>query len=122
MRGSFVTRMLQDVRFALRVLRKSPAFSASVIVALGIGANTALFSLVNSVQLNPLPYLHSNQLVALYENKPGQAAPVSYPNFLDWQRAAQSFSSMAIYRHERSPRRGSGRRCLRRWYPDGRPA
>ena len=84
------------------MLRKSPAFSATVIVtlALGIGANTALFSIVNSVLLNPLPYPSSHQLVALYESKPGQEAPVSYPNFLDWQRTAQSFSSMAIYRHE----------------------
>ncbi len=84
------------------MLRKSPAFAATVIVtlALGIGANTALFSIVNSVLLNPLPYPHSQQLVALYESKPGQEAPISYPNFLDWQRMAQSFSSMAIYRHE----------------------
>jgi predicted permease len=84
------------------MLRKSPAFSATVIVtlALGIGANTALFSIVNSVLLNPLPYPSSHQLVALYESKPGQEAPISYPNFLDWQRTAQSFSSMAIYRHE----------------------
>lgn len=84
------------------MLRKSPAFAATVIVtlALGIGANTALFSIVNSVLLNPLPYPHSQQLVALYESKPGQEAPISYPNFLDWQRMAQSFSSMAIYRHD----------------------
>jgi predicted permease len=97
-----VIALLQDVRFTLRMLRKSPAFSATVIVtlALGIGANTALFSIVNSVLLNPLPYPRSHQLVALYESKPGQQAPVSYPNFLDWQRMAKSFSSMAIYRHE----------------------
>ena len=85
------------------MLRKSPAFSAAVIVtlALGIGANTALFSIVNSVLLNPLPYPHSNQLVAIFEIKPGfEQGSISYLNFLDWQRAAQSFSSMAIYRHE----------------------
>jgi predicted permease len=98
-----VTRVLQDVRFAFRMLRKSPAFSATVVVtlALGIGANTALFSVVNSVLINALPYPHSNQLVALYESKPGLAqGPISYLNFQDWQRAAQGFSSMAIYRHE----------------------
>jgi predicted permease len=53
------------------------------------------------VLLNPLPYPRSHQLVALYESKPGlEQGPISYPNFLDWHRAAQSFSSMAIYRHE----------------------
>ena len=106
-----VTAMLQDVRFALRMLRKAPAFSATVIVtlALGIGANTALFSVVNSVLLNPLPYPRSNQLVALYASKPGLGqGPISYLNFLDWQRAAQSFSSMAIYRHEDYNLMGSG--------------
>ncbi len=85
------------------MLVKSPAFSAAVMVtlALGIGANTALFSVVNSVLLNPLPYPRSQQLVTLYESKPGlDQEPISYPNFLDWQRAAHSFSSMAIYRHE----------------------
>ena len=95
--------LLQDIRFALRMLLKSPAFSAAVIVtlALGIGANTALFSIVNSVLLNPLPYPQSSQLVALYGDKPGLGlGPISYPNFLDWQRSAQSFSSMAMYRHE----------------------
>ena len=106
-----MTSVLQDVRFAFRMLRKAPAFSATVIVtlALGIGANTALFSIVNSVLLNPLPYHHSHQLVALYESKPGlEQGPISYPNFLDWERAAQSFSSMAIYRHEDYNLMGSG--------------
>jgi predicted permease len=106
-----LTAVLQDVRFALRVLRKAPAFSATVIVtlALAIGANTALFSIVNSVLLAPLPYRHSSRLVALYESKPGLGqGPISYLNFLDWQRAAQSFSSMAIYRHEDYNLMGSG--------------
>ena len=103
--------LVQDVRFAFRMLVKSPAFTAAVIVtlALGIGANTALFSIVNSVLLNPLPYPRSNQLVALYEDKPGLGqGPISYLNFLDWQRTAQSFSSMAIYRHEDYNLMGSG--------------
>jgi predicted permease len=107
----FVSALLQDVRFAFRMLLKSPAFSATVIItlALGIGANTALFSVVNSVLLNPLSYPRSNQLVALYEEKPGLGqGPISYPNFLDWQRSAQTFSSMAIYRHEDYNLMGSG--------------
>jgi predicted permease len=98
-----VTRWLQDFRFAVRMLIKSPAFSVTVILtlALGIGANTALFSVVNSVLLNPLSYPRADRLVALYEKKPGlEQGPISYLNFLDWQRATQTFSSMAIYRHE----------------------
>jgi predicted permease len=92
-----------DIRYALRVLLKSPGFTSIIIatLTLGIGANTALFSVVNGVLLNPLPYPGSAQLVAIYQKDPGMdQAPVSYLNFLDWQRASQSFSSMAIYRHE----------------------
>ncbi len=98
-----MTTLLQDIRYALRMLLKFPVFSAIVIVtlALGIGANTALFSVVNGVLLNPLPYPHASQLVALYEKNAGMIrAPISYLNFLDWQRATRTFSSLAIYRHE----------------------
>ena len=93
------------------MLRKSPAFSVTVVatLALGIGANTALFSVVNSILLNPLPYPRANQLVALSERKAGaDQGPISYPNFLDWERAAKNFSSMAIYRHEDYNLTGSG--------------
>ena len=88
-----------DIRYALRMLLKSPGFTAIIIatLALGIGANTALFSVVNGVLLNPLPYPRSAQLVAIYQKDPAMdQAPVSYLNFLDWQRTAESFSSMAI--------------------------
>src|SRR5260370_14782675 len=69
-------------------------------LALGIGTNTALFSVVNGVLLNPLPYPNPGQLVALYGKAPGYAqAPIAYPNFLDWQRDAHSFSSIALYRN-----------------------
>ncbi len=98
-----MTTLLQDIRYALRMLLKFPAFTAVVIVtlALGIGANTALFSVVNGVLLSPLPYPHSTQLVAVYEKNAGMdRAPISYLNFLDWQRATRTFSSLAIYRHE----------------------
>ena len=98
-----MTTLLQDIRYALRMLLKYPAFTAVVIVtlALGIGANTALFSVVNGVLLSPLPYPHSTQLVAVYEKNAGMdRAPISYLNFLDWQRATRTFSSLAIYRHE----------------------
>jgi len=92
-----------DLRHSLRTLLKSPAFTAIAVLtlALGIGANTALFSVVNGVLLNPLPYPHSAQLVSVSEKRPGvdQAPPV-YLNFLDWQRETRTFSSMALYRNE----------------------
>jgi predicted permease len=93
----------QDLRQGLRLLRKSPAFAAIAILtlALGIGANTALFSVVNGVLLSPLAYPQPGQLIAIYGNTPGfQHASINYPNFLDWQRATKTFSSMAIYRNQ----------------------
>src|SRR5205085_5327527 len=64
-----------------------------------IGANTALFSVVNGVLLNPLPYPHSEQLVTLHESKPNFATgSISFANFLDWQKDNQTFSSMAVQR------------------------
>src|SRR6266699_2045568 len=95
--------LLQDFRYGLRMLAKSPGFTAIAILtlALGIGANTALFSVVNGVLLNPLAYPHSGQLVALYGKTDGfDQAPIAYLNFLDWQRDTQTFSSMAIYRNQ----------------------
>ena len=93
----------QDLRYAIRMLAKSPGFAAIAILtlALGIGANTALFSVVNGVLLNPLAYPQSGQLVTIYENTPGfKNAPINYINFLDWERDNKSFSSMAIYRNQ----------------------
>ena len=98
-----MTTLAQDLRYAVRMLLKSPGFAAIAVLtlALGIGANTSLFSVVNGVLLNPLPYPHSDQLVAVSANAPGfNQAPVAYLNFLDWQRDAQTFSSMAIYRNQ----------------------
>jgi predicted permease len=104
--------LLQDVRYAFRILAKSPSFTTIAVctLALGIGASTALFSVVNGVLLNPLPYPHPSQLVALYEKNAGiPEAPISYLNFLDWQRESKTFASMAIYRHEDYNLRGTGR-------------
>jgi predicted permease len=95
--------LLQDLRYGLRMLGKSPGFTAIAILtlALGIGANTALFSVVNGVLLTPLAYPHSGQLVAIYGKTPGyEHAPINYLNFLDWMRETQTFSSMAMYRNQ----------------------
>ena len=106
-----MSTLLQDIRFSIRMLLKNPGFAAIAILtlALGIGANTALFSVVNGVLLNPLAYPHSEQLVTVYGKTPGFArAPISYLNFLDWQRATRTFSSMALYRNEPYNLTGAG--------------
>jgi predicted permease len=93
--------LLQDVRYGLRMLRKNPGFTAVAVItlALGIGANTALFSVVNGVLLNPLPYPHPEQLVTVHESKPNfEAGSISYPNFRDWRKDNHVFSSLAIHR------------------------
>ncbi len=95
--------LLLDLRYAFRMLTRSPAFTAIAVLtlALGIGANTALFSVVNGVLLNPLAYPHSDQLVAIYEKIAGlDSAPIEYPNFIDWQRDSRTFASMSAYRNE----------------------
>jgi predicted permease len=92
-----------DVRYAVRTLIKNPGFTlvAILTLALGIGANTALFSVVNGVLLNPLPYPNPNQLVAVAETfPPFPEASISYPNFLDWVRMNRTFEALAAYRHE----------------------
>ncbi len=95
--------LLQDIRFGIRMVAKSPGFAAIAIftLALGIGANTALFSVVNGVLLNPLPYQQPDRLVALYaRSKEFSRGSISYPNFLDWVRRQRSFSTLAAFRQE----------------------
>jgi predicted permease len=90
-----------DIRFGLRMLRKNPGFTAIAILtlALGIGANTAIFTVVNGVLLNPLPYPDPDQLVTLDQSKPNFArGAISYPNFRDWHRDNKTFSGMAALR------------------------
>jgi predicted permease len=94
-------RLVQDVRYALRQLRRSPGFAivAVMTLALGIGGNTAIFSIVNGVLLNPLRLPEPDRLVSLHESKPNFAdGSISYPNFLDWRKNNKSFSSMALSR------------------------
>src|SRR5690242_576391 len=102
-RGGGMTNFWQDIRFGLRVLLKSPGFTviAVLTLALGIGANTALFSVVNGVLLNPLPLPNPDKLVALYSKTPTfQESSISYPNFLDWQKNNHSFSELGAFRSE----------------------
>ena len=99
------------MRYGARTLRKSPGFAAVAILtlALGIGVNTALFSVVNGVLLNPLPYPQANQLVALWwDRTPGQHSSIPYLNFLDWQKQSTAFSSVGAYLQDNMIVTGAG--------------
>src|SRR5436190_6426065 len=97
---------MNDFRFAVRQLFKNPGFAviAVLVLALGIGANTAIFSVVDAVLLRPLPYPHSEQLVLLRERLLGpsgfESGSVSYMNYLDWRAAQKSFADLALVRTE----------------------
>jgi putative ABC transport system permease protein len=105
-RDSIVRTLMGDLRAGVRVAYRAPAFSAAVIfvLALGIGANTAIFSIVDAVLLRPLPFQDPARIVRLFHIPPQATFPgmptfsVSAANFYDWQRRAQSFEGMAIYR------------------------
>jgi predicted permease len=108
----------QDVKYSFRRLVKDPGFTlvAVVTLALGIGVNTAVFSVVNGVLLNPLPYPEPDRLVAVYSrtaDTPNDSS--SYPNFLDWVRDNRSFSDLAAFRPDDLNLTG-------RWQPERVPA
>jgi putative ABC transport system permease protein len=106
--------LLHEIRYAMRTLLKSPGFAAIAILALalGIGANTAIFSVVNAVLLRPLPYPEPDRLVMLREKTATfPTGSVSYPNFLDWRAGQRSFTDLALTRRETynfSPMGGGG--------------
>lgn len=109
--GASMEAFIQDVKYGIRMLLKNPWFTMIAIatLALGIGVNTAVFSVVNGVLLNPLPFPEPQQLVILYEsNQDFGKSSVSYPNFLDWQRDNTVFSSMAAFRPDGANLTGSG--------------
>jgi putative ABC transport system permease protein len=95
-----VSTLWQDIRYGARMLLKNPGVTIIVIIALalGIGANTAIFSVVNTVLLRPLPYHESERLVFLNEKSPVlDEMSISYPNFTDWRNHNQSFEKIGVY-------------------------
>jgi putative ABC transport system permease protein len=101
--GHFLSGLGQDLRYGFRTLRKNPGFTAVAMLALalGIGANTAIFSVVNGVLLRPLSYPDPGRLVRIYETTAEfSRSSVSYPNYLDWRRASGSFTEMGIFRSD----------------------
>ncbi|RZU43272.1 ABC transporter permease [Edaphobacter modestus] len=112
-----MTTMMQNMQFALRQLRRSPGFTlvAVVIMALGIGANTAIFSVVHAVLLEPLPFGDIDPLVQVWHTPPQASFPgmkkfsVSPANFLDWQKQSAAFEKMALYSGTRFDVTGAGK-------------
>jgi predicted permease len=99
-RATVMSELLQDVRYALRGIARQPGFAlvAVLTLALGMGANSAAFSLVNGVLLRPLPYPEPERLVQLWElTARGAENAVTYPNFQDWQEQSRSFRALAAY-------------------------
>ena len=91
---------MNDLKFAFRQLLKNPGFTAVAVLtlALGIGANTAIFTVVNAVLLRPLPFPDPDRLITVWERNPAQGYEQNMPapgNFLDWQEQSQSFEDMA---------------------------
>jgi len=106
-----MTNFWQDIRYAFRMFSNSRGFAAIAVLtlALGIGANTALFSVVNGVLLNPLPFSNPDELYAVYSKTAafGQSS-ISYPNFLDWQKQNHSFSNLSAFRSDDYNLTGAG--------------
>jgi putative ABC transport system permease protein len=110
--------IIKDLRYAFRMLRRKPGFTAvaALTLALGIGGNTAIFSVVNAVLLRALPYPEAERLVSIYESLPqGGTGSVSVPNLLDWRAQSDAFTGVAAYqfgdfnlREEQQPVRAVG--------------
>ena len=119
----------QDLRYTFRTLARTPGFTiaAIIITGLGIGANTAVFSITDHVLLRPLPFADSDRLVQLWQHPPGYSrVELSPPNFQDWRRLSTSFEAMAAtpalrrtlsatVSREGSKARGLRRNSFRSW-------
>jgi predicted permease len=102
---AWLEQFAQDIRFALRQLRKSPGFAAVAVLtlALGIGANAAIFSLISTILLRPLPIRHPEQVFAIHQGKqndPSYSQSMSYPNYKDIRDRNQVLSGMSVYRFD----------------------
>jgi putative ABC transport system permease protein len=112
-----MSALLQDLRFALRLLVNNPGFAlmAAIIMALGIGANTAIFSIVNKVLIEPLPFRDVDRIVQIWHTPPQSSFPgmttfsISAANFLDWQKQNHVFDKMALYSGAGFDLTGSGK-------------
>src|SRR5215831_11026725 len=99
-----------DARFAVRMLRKAPGFSVAAIcaIALGVGANTAIFTVVKQVLLQPLPFPRPDRLVDVNEYARGRATAVSPPNFADWRAGSRTLSALSAYNEQVVTLTGAG--------------
>src|SRR5258705_13232522 len=98
-----MTNLRNDIRYAIRSLIKRPGFTviAVVTLALGIGANTAIFSAVHALLLKPLPFPELDRVVAIWDKMPSHGVKrneVSMANYLDWRAQSQSYDHLALYR------------------------
>ncbi|HYY72585.1 MAG TPA: ABC transporter permease, partial [Candidatus Bathyarchaeia archaeon] len=110
---NWIEDLIQDLRYGLRMLRKNPGFTSIAVLtlALGIGSNAAIFSVVDAVLLRPLPYPEPDRLMMVYQDTPQagvKSGGLSYPNFQDWQRAARNFEEMVAMRTSQFALSGTG--------------
>ena len=124
--------LLGDTKFAVRQLLKNPGFAITAIfvLALGMGASVAIFGFVDAALLEPLPYANVERLMSVNEsNRESPRWPLSYPDYIDWQRLNKSFSSLDVYNGagyilstSSGARAGAGRACERRLLSNSRSA